>query len=133
MADTLVHVAALIVGTSLNKTTRSLMLVAVVALSTIVLLILRPHRFKATLRLEVLGACSNTLALLLLTIANDDSNMNLQNSENEDQEGIVTAVIVIEVLTIVWFLAEIIRTARHKMVNTFKQVAISTNAITKTL
>lgn len=71
MVDTFLHVAALTLGTALNGTVRSLLLLATVTLSLTVLLICRPHRFKATLRLEILGTCSNMLALILLMVADD--------------------------------------------------------------
>ena len=116
MVDTLLWVAALSLGTSLDDTARSLLLLCVVMTSLTVVLVFRPHRFKTTLRLEVLGTCSNMVALMLLIFAADREREPLSRDKELDQHAmIVTAVVVVEVMTIMWYLMEIVRTAREKM------------------
>lgn len=115
MVDTFFHVGAMVLPIELNPTTHSLVLLAVVVSSLTMLLLLRPHRFKATLRLDVLGGVSNAVALLFLTIANDPNNTTTGRIAASEQQVLLAVVVAIELSTIVWFLVEIYRTARDKV------------------
>lgn len=63
---TAAHVAAHVLPLQLEDLTRSLIMLAVVGGDMVITLIMRPHRFKVAMRLELMGAMANTLAVLLL-------------------------------------------------------------------